>query len=155
MNTYLKNLIKFFRKKNLNKIFQYLLFIICYSSNAVNAASDAPPFSLKNTDFVVAIAFLIFIGVLIYFKVPKIIINLTKTENNLLLVVEDSGIGIPKKIKNKIFKPNFSTKNSNMGLGLAIVKKIIVDLGGTISFEDKKEDGACFHITIPLLKEKN
>ena len=62
---------------------------------------------------------------------------------------------IPKKIKNKIFKPNFSTKNSNMGLGLAIVKKIIVDLGGTISFEDKKEDGACFHITIPLLKEKN
>lgn len=86
---------------------------------------------------------------------PKIIINLTKTVNNLLLVVEDSGIGIPKKIKNKIFKPNFSTKNSNMGLGLAIVKKIIVDLGGTISFEDKKEDGASFHITIPLLKEKN
>ena len=76
MKTYLKNLIKFSRKKNLYKISQYSFFIICYCSNAVNAASDAPPFSLKNTDFVVAIAFFIFIGVLIYFKVPAIIINL-------------------------------------------------------------------------------
>ena len=37
------------------------------------AASNAPMFSLANTDFVVAIAFALFLGVLIYFKVPKII----------------------------------------------------------------------------------
>ena len=84
MKTYLKNLIEFYRKKNLKKIFQYLFFIICFSSNAVNAASDAPPFSLKNTDFVVAIAFFIFIGVLIYFKVPKIIINLLDKRANTI-----------------------------------------------------------------------
>ena len=40
------------------------------------AASDAPMFSLANTDFVVAIAFVIFVGVLIYFKVPRVIANL-------------------------------------------------------------------------------
>ena len=40
------------------------------------AASDAPMFSMANTDFVVAIAFVIFLGVLVYFKVPRIIGNL-------------------------------------------------------------------------------
>ncbi len=37
------------------------------------AAGDKPFFSLKNTDFVVTIAFLIFIGILLYFKVPGLI----------------------------------------------------------------------------------
>lgn len=36
-------------------------------------AASGPFFSLKNTDFVVLIAFLVFIGVLIYFKVPAMI----------------------------------------------------------------------------------
>ena len=37
------------------------------------AAGDKPFFSLKNTDFVVSIAFLIFIGILLYFKVPSLV----------------------------------------------------------------------------------
>lgn len=37
------------------------------------AAGDKPFFSLKNTDFVVLIAFLIFVGILIYFKVPALV----------------------------------------------------------------------------------
>ena len=37
------------------------------------AAGDKPFFSLKNTDFVVSIAFLIFIGILLYFKVPALV----------------------------------------------------------------------------------
>ena len=84
MIKYLKNSIKLSGRKSLKNIFQYLFFIICYSSNPVNAAGDAPPFSLKNTDFVVAIAFFIFIGVLIYFKVPKIIINLLDKRSNTI-----------------------------------------------------------------------
>jgi F-type H+-transporting ATPase subunit b len=37
------------------------------------AAADKPFFSLKNTDFVVLLAFLLFIGILVYFKVPRLI----------------------------------------------------------------------------------
>ncbi len=40
------------------------------------AAGDKPFFSLANTDFVVLIAFLLFIGVLVYFKVPGLIMGL-------------------------------------------------------------------------------
>ena len=84
MKKYLKYRLKLSRRKSLKNFSQYLFFIICYSSNPVNAAGDAPPFSLKNTDFVVAIAFFIFIGVLIYFKVPKIIINLLDKRANTI-----------------------------------------------------------------------
>ncbi|MEM7472043.1 MAG: F0F1 ATP synthase subunit B [Pseudomonadota bacterium] len=40
------------------------------------AAGDKPFFSLANTDFVVTIAFLLFIGVLVYFKVPALLAGL-------------------------------------------------------------------------------
>lgn len=36
-------------------------------------AASGPFFSLHNTDFIVTIAFLIFVGILVYFKVPQII----------------------------------------------------------------------------------
>lgn len=37
------------------------------------AAASGPFFSLRNTDFIVTIAFLVFVGILVYFKVPSII----------------------------------------------------------------------------------
>ena len=43
------------------------------ASPALAAPGDYPFFSLRNTDFVVAIAFLLFVGVLVYFKVPALI----------------------------------------------------------------------------------
>ena len=39
-------------------------------------AAGGPFFSLRNTDFVVLIAFLLFLGILVYFKVPGMIIGL-------------------------------------------------------------------------------
>ncbi|WP_322894014.1 MULTISPECIES: F0F1 ATP synthase subunit B [unclassified Yoonia] len=39
-------------------------------------AADYPFFSLRNTDFVVSIAFVIFIGILLYYKVPALIAGL-------------------------------------------------------------------------------
>ena len=47
------------------------LFIL--AASPAFAAGDKPFFSLKNTDFVVSIAFLIFIGILLYFKVPSLV----------------------------------------------------------------------------------
>lgn len=43
------------------------------SASPAFAAGDKPFFSLANTDFVVLIAFIVFIGVLFYFKVPTLI----------------------------------------------------------------------------------
>ena len=56
-------------KSNFN---YWVLFVFCLPSNALGASS-AGMFSLNNTDFVVLISFLVFVGVLIYFGVPGII----------------------------------------------------------------------------------
>lgn len=47
------------------------LFVL--AASPAFAAADKPFFTLKNTDFVVSIAFLIFIGILLYFKVPALV----------------------------------------------------------------------------------
>ena len=55
------------------KLFQLTLLAFALSSGASYAAGSKKMFSLDNTDFVVLISFLIFIGVLVYFKVPSIV----------------------------------------------------------------------------------
>src|SRR3569832_589655 len=57
---------------------------------------------------------------------------LKQEENRYLVLITDNGIGIHPDIVNKIFVPNFTTKNGGMGLGLAMVKNIIEHAGGHI-----------------------
>ena len=65
---------KFLEKQFSSRMFLYFLVMsLLFQAEIAHAAGDAPMFSLANTDFVVAIAFVLFIGVLIYFKVPRII----------------------------------------------------------------------------------
>jgi F-type H+-transporting ATPase subunit b len=52
------------------------------SSGASYAAGSKKMFSLDNTDFVVLISFLIFVGILIYFKVPSIIASFLDNRSN-------------------------------------------------------------------------
>ncbi|MEL6683038.1 MAG: F0F1 ATP synthase subunit B [Pseudomonadota bacterium] len=50
-----------------------LLALLTLGATPALAAGDKPFFSLANTDFVVTIAFLIFVGILVYFKVPGLV----------------------------------------------------------------------------------
>ena len=81
-------------------------------------------------------------------------IDLIKKNDNYLVRVADNGAGIPTAIKDKIFEPNFTTKNSGMGLGLAIVKTIITDFGGEINCQTSSK-GTVFEFTIPIKSIKN
>ena len=92
-------MLEYLKKINLgNKKFKtYYLFIFFTTTITIfkfdlgNAASDAPPFSLANTDFVVAISFFIFIGVLVYFNVPRIIADLLdKRANTIRKEIDDA-----------------------------------------------------------------
>lgn len=65
------------------------------------------------------------------------------------ILVSDNGIGISDDIKEKIFLPFFTTKNSGTGLGLSLVQKIIVSHGGSISVDNKKK-GTIFRIVLPI-----
>jgi len=82
----------------------------------------------------------------------SIAINSNKDEKQLLIKIEDNGIGIPKKLLSSIHDPYVTTKANGTGLGLAIVKKIIEDHGGAIEITSNKKAGACVHINLPVAK---
>ena len=76
-----------------------------------------------------------------------------KLENtNYLVTIKDNGTGIHPDIINKIFVPNFTTKNGGMGLGLAMVKNIVENTGGRIWFETEIEKGTTFFVSLPCYK---
>ncbi|MEZ0259367.1 MAG: ATP-binding protein [Alphaproteobacteria bacterium] len=56
--------------------------------------------------------------------------------SNILISVEDNGMGLPEKVKDQILEPYVTTKKKGSGLGLAIVKKIMEDHDGSIAIED-------------------
>lgn len=81
---------------------------------------------------------------------PKIEVTVLKHSSEFELKVEDNGEGIEEDLKDLIFEPRFTTKNSGMGLGLAMTKKIIETYGGEIDFNSAVGQGTTFSIRIPL-----
>ena len=70
----------------------------------------------------------------------------------VLLKVSDTGFGIPEEVKEHIFKPFFTTKETGKGtgLGLSTVKTIIEDNGGFIKCFSLLNKGTTFDIYLPV-----
>jgi C4-dicarboxylate-specific signal transduction histidine kinase len=77
-------------------------------------------------------------------------------ENEVLLIVEDSGPGIPPDLEQRIFDPFFTTKDvgEGTGLGLSIVYGIIKDHEGSITVGRALRGGAMFSIRLPREPEQ-
>jgi two-component system NtrC family sensor kinase len=69
--------------------------------------------------------------------------------------IEDTGIGIPDAIRDKIFEPFFSTKSEGKGtgLGLSVMYGIVQAHGGRIDFDSTPGSGTCFRMRLPLVAE--
>ena len=86
----------------------------------------------------------------------KIIISISKEEENIRVAVKDNGIGIPESDRANIFDKFYrgekakSIKTFGTGLGLYTAKKIIDAHGGQINFESKDKDGTTFFFTLPI-----
>jgi len=66
------------------------------------------------------------------------------------IVVADTGLGITRDLKEKLFLPYFSTKKRGTGLGLAIVSRIVEDHHGSIRVEENTPVGARFIVELPV-----
>lgn len=83
-------------------------------------------------------------------RTAQIAAELVLRGNMVVVEFRDNGKGIPESLRDKIFSPNFSTKNSGMGLGLAISRKIVEQLGGEIAYQTKEGEGTTFTILLPI-----
>lgn len=81
----------------------------------------------------------------------RILVVVKEVQNNVLIIVEDNGVGINPIDINRIFQPKFTTKNSGMGLGLGIIKNIIENYKGTITFESEYGKGTRFTVSLPII----
>jgi PAS domain S-box-containing protein len=67
----------------------------------------------------------------------------------LILMLEDSGVGIDPEHADRVFEPFFSTKSDGMGMGLAICRAIIEAHGGHLTASPVHPHGTAFAIDLP------
>ena len=65
------------------------------------------------------------------------------------ITFQDTGPGIPAELREQIFNPFFTTKETGVGLGLSIVSKIVDDHRGWIRVTSEPGKGACFQVFLP------
>ena len=75
-----------------------------------------------------------------------ITINIHEENNSIIILIQDSGPGIPEELIPEIFDPLFTTKMEGTGLGLASCKSIINSHDGTLTVSNNP---TIFKITIP------
>jgi signal transduction histidine kinase len=78
---------------------------------------------------------------------------LVATRDAVEITVADSGHGVTRELKEKLFLPYFSTKKRGTGLGLAIVSRIIEDHHGSIRIEENHPVGTRFIVELPVVVE--
>lgn len=79
-------------------------------------------------------------------------------QHQVVIRVKDTGGGVPQQMRERLFEPFATTKDSGMGLGLFLSAEIVHGLGGEISYQEVRADGrldesgkigACFEVRLP------
>jgi signal transduction histidine kinase len=67
----------------------------------------------------------------------------------MLIMVTDTGIGVPRERLTQIFDAFFTTKPDGIGMGLPISRSIIESHGGRLWVEGENDAGTSFHFVMP------
>jgi len=77
-------------------------------------------------------------------------ISTKKTSEFVEVSFKDTGIGMSKENRGKIFTPFFTTRAKGMGMGLAICKKFVEAHNGNITVESEEGKGSTFTVKLPI-----
>jgi signal transduction histidine kinase len=89
-------------------------------------------------------------------KGGKIEVEVTTRSHNLVILISDTGKGIPKDLIKKIFFAGVTTKKRGWGLGLSLVKRIVEDYhkGKIRVVKSVLNEGTTFEIQLPIYNEE-
>jgi two-component system sensor kinase FixL len=80
----------------------------------------------------------------------ELLVRTVREKGEAMVIVSDTGPGLPEEVAAQLFQPFVTTKQKGMGLGLSISKSIIEAHGGRMWAEQKPEGGVTFFFTIPF-----
>ncbi len=84
---------------------------------------------------------------------PKIILRIYQDNSNVIIEVEDNGVGFDENVSNRIFEPFFTTKSVGLGtgLGLSVSYFIIVENhNGQLEVVSTPDVGTVFKVRLPI-----
>jgi signal transduction histidine kinase len=81
----------------------------------------------------------------------SVLVSAERERNSVLIVVQDSGPGVPVELRDRIWEPFFTTRQRGTGLGLAIVRKRMQAADGSaLLVTSRNGTGARFELRIPI-----
>ena len=86
----------------------------------------------------------------------NVYVSLRKLNNNILIIIDDDGPGIPENERENVFKPFYKIdksrgdSKSSVGLGLSIASDIVKSHGGNIKLETSPTNGLRIKVILPF-----
>ena len=78
----------------------------------------------------------------------RVLISARGAGDDVVVEVEDTGVGLPTEDTDILLEPFFSTKGRGSGMGLALVHRVVTDHGGSLELESLKPAGARVRIVL-------
>ncbi len=143
---------------NLNEILKEVMYNLHLSIESKNAQiqypKQLPKLQMSKLHLTQLFQNLISNAIKFSENTPIVKINSERKDQNMLITVEDNGIGIKQEYDNKVFKLFHRldrTRNvEGTGIGLAICKNIVEKYNGKIWFESEEGAGTRFFISLPM-----
>jgi signal transduction histidine kinase len=83
---------------------------------------------------------------------PRVLRIHTQThgQHEVLVAVQDSGVGLNPQQMERLFEAFYTTKPEGLGLGLSIGRSLVEDHGGRLWAQSNEDHGVTFQFTLPV-----
>ncbi|HSL71891.1 MAG TPA: HAMP domain-containing sensor histidine kinase, partial [Longimicrobiales bacterium] len=78
----------------------------------------------------------------------RIAVMAQRLDGAVELRVQDTGVGVPPDLQERIFEPHFSTRTAGTGLGLPIVRRLVESWGGSVTAESEAGRGTTIRVRL-------